>query len=151
MNTFNFTGRLGRDSQLKAVGDTNVLNFTVANDVGWGDKKKTEWIECALWGTRGEKIAQYLTKGQLVGVSGEVTSRGFPRNDGTPGACLEVRVNNVDLLGSRDENSQAPPAADGGFPSASSDGDPNSPAANSLNENFGGGKAGDGLSDDVPF
>ena len=54
MNTCTFVGRLPRDAQLKDVGVNKVCNFSIASDVGFGDKKKTLWIECAMWGKRGE-------------------------------------------------------------------------------------------------
>jgi len=71
MNNWNFTGNLGRDAEQKFIpsGDS-VVSFSVAVKSGYGDKATTTWAKCTMWGERGEAVAQYLTKGQLVGVSG---------------------------------------------------------------------------------
>lgn len=103
MNVWTFTGRLGADAELRTTqGGEKVLGFRVANDVGFGDRKTTQWVECSLWGRRGEAIAQYMTKGKQVAVSGELTMREFEKRDGTRGAGLSVRVNEVDFMGGRE-------------------------------------------------
>jgi single-strand DNA-binding protein len=94
-------GRLGRDSEFRTVGDNQVLNFSVAEDIGYGDKRKTQWWSCALWGKRGEKLEQYLTKGTPVTVVGNPELREYDKKDGTRGAELTVRVIDVTLQGSR--------------------------------------------------
>ncbi|NYZ17607.1 single-stranded DNA-binding protein [Azospirillum sp. RWY-5-1] len=104
MNVWTFTGRLGADAELRTTqSGEKVLGFRVANDVGFGDRKTTQWVECSLWGRRGEAIAQYMTKGKQVAVSGELTMREFEKRDGTRGAGLSVRVSEVDFMGGRDE------------------------------------------------
>ena len=102
MNVWAFTGNLGRDAETKFVGDTSVTEFSVAVKSGYGDKESTTWPKCQMWGQRGEKVALYLTKGQLVGISGEVTLREYEKKDGTgKGYSLEVRVNDLTLLGKK--------------------------------------------------
>lgn len=103
MNVWTFTGRLGADAELRTTqSGEKVLGFRVANDVGFGDRKTTNWVECSLWGRRGEAIAQYMTKGKQVCVSGELSLREFQKRDGTMGAGLSVRVNEVDFMGGRE-------------------------------------------------
>lgn len=104
MNVWTFTGRLGADAELRSTqSGEKVLSFRIANDVGFGERKTTQWVECSLWGRRGEAIAQFLTKGKQVCVSGELTLRDFQKRDGSAGSGLSVRVNEVDFMGgSRD-------------------------------------------------
>lgn len=103
MNVWTFTGRLGADAELRTTqSGEKVLGFRVANDVGFGDRKTTQWVECSLWGRRGESISQFMTKGKQVCVSGELTLREFQKRDGSPGFGLSVRVNEVDFMGGRD-------------------------------------------------
>ena len=98
MNVFTFSGRLARDAETRYTpSGTAITNFTVANDVGYGDKKKTNWIRCAMFGQRGEKVAQYLTKGGTVVVSGELTLNEYQDKEGTHRASMEVVVREVDL------------------------------------------------------
>ena len=112
-NVFSFTGALGRDSELRQAGGSAVLNFAVANSVGFGDKKITMWIDCGLWGKRGETLAQFLKKGQSVFVSGELTTREYQAKDGSgTKTALSLNVNTIDLVGKKDGGSPQPqPAA----------------------------------------
>lgn len=100
MNVWTFTGRLGADGELRTTqGGEKVLGFRVANDVGFGDRKTTQWVDCSIWGRRAEALAPHLTKGKQVVVSGEVTLREFEKRDGTRGAGLSVRVSEIELTG----------------------------------------------------
>lgn len=115
MNVFTFSGNLGRDAEVKNLGSTTVCNFSVAVKSGYGDKEKTEWINCALWGKRAEGgLPQYLLKGQTVVVSGELSTREYQANDGTMRTSVEVRVNDVTLAGKRDDLGIQPQAQ--GYP-----------------------------------
>ena len=111
MNNWSFTGNLGRDAETKYVGESSVTEFSVAVKSGYGDKATTTWAKCAMWGDRGEKVAQYLTKGQAVGIVGELTLREYVKKDGGNGSSLEVRVNDMTLLGKKGDSG----SDDGGF------------------------------------
>ena len=98
MNVFTFSGRCAADAELrKTQAGESVLNFRVANDTGYGERKVTNWIDVSLWGKRGEAIADYVKKGMKLTVSGELRLEEFTKRDGTPGAKLSVRANDVDL------------------------------------------------------
>lgn len=101
MNNWNFTGNLGHSAEQRfAPNGDSVVSFSVAVKSGYGDKEQTTWAKCSMWGKRGESVLPYLTKGQLVGISGEVTLREYERKDGSgKGYSLEVRVNDLTLLG----------------------------------------------------
>lgn len=105
MNTWNFTGNLGRDSEVRytSAGDA-VVSFSVGVKSGYGDNASTTWAKCSMFGKRGESVAPYLTKGQLVGVSGEVSMREWEDRQGQKRSNLEVRVNDLTLLGKRDDS-----------------------------------------------
>lgn len=99
MNVFCVTGRIGRDAESRNVGDTSVTSFSVAFDEGFGDRKTSTWLNCSLWGGRGEKVSQYLTKGSMIGVSGSISQKTY--QDKT---TLEMRVNDVTLLGAKGDS-----------------------------------------------
>lgn len=112
MNVFTFTGRLAADAELRTTqGGDKALGFRVANDVGFGDRKTTNWIDCTMWGKRGESVSSFLTKGTQVCVSGEVTLREYQKRDGSNGASMAVRVNEVTLLGGKQEGGGGKPSA----------------------------------------
>ena len=102
-------GRLGKDCTVNTVNGKNVMNFTVAHSEKYKDsqgnqQEKTTWVDCAYWNDR-TAVAQYLTKGTQVFVEGQPEVRSFQRNDGTSGASLSLRVKEVQLLGSKNDNS----------------------------------------------
>ena len=110
-NVFSFTGTVGRDAEVRTTpnGQT-VLNVTVANNIGFGDRQQTLWIRVALWGKRAEgQLQNYLKKGQQVFVSGELSQREYQANDGTTKSSLELNANIIDLVGKRNEQSVAQP------------------------------------------
>ena len=107
MNVWAFSGNLGRDAEQRFLANGNsVVDFSVAVKSGYGDKAAVTWPKCTVWGKHGEALLPYLKKGQLVGISGEVTLREYAKRDGTNGASLEVRVNDVTLLGKRHDSAR---------------------------------------------
>jgi single-strand DNA-binding protein len=98
------TGRLTRNSEMKTVGENQVLNFALATDHGFGNKKTTIFINAAIWGKRGESLASYLTKGSQIVCHGELFTRDYQAKDGTTKTSLEMRVNEVDLVGGKSDN-----------------------------------------------
>jgi single-strand DNA-binding protein len=106
MNVFTFSGNLGNDCRTGNAGGQSVVNFSVACKAGYGQNEQTNWIDCALWGKRGESLQQYLTKGQQVVVSGELGTR--EHNGKTYITC---KVNEVSLVGGKRDGQQTAPAA----------------------------------------
>ena len=107
MNNWNFTGNVGKSDMRYLPSGEGILQFSVAVSSGYGDKKQTTWANCALFGKRGEAVAQYVQKGVQVGVSGEVTLRPWTDKEGQQRHNLEVRVNDLTLLGSRPNQESA--------------------------------------------
>ena len=111
MNSWNFTGNLGRDCDTRhtAAGDA-VVSFSVGVKAGFGDKATTTWANCAMFGKRGEAVAQYLKKGTLVGIVGEVNLREYQDKEGQKRYSLDVRVNDLTLLGGKPDRSESAPS-----------------------------------------
>lgn len=104
MNVLNFTGNCGRDAEVRFLpaGDA-VTSFSVALSSGYGDKKITTWLNCSMFGKRGEAVSEYIKKGTQVAISGEFCARPFTAKDGTEKLSLDVRVNDLTLLGGKNE------------------------------------------------
>lgn len=107
-NVFSFTGTVGRDAEVRyAPSGMAVLSFTVANNIGFGEKQQTLWIQVTLFGKRAEgQLQNYLKKGQQVFVSGELTQREYQAKDGTTKTSLDLNANIIDLIGKKNEASQ---------------------------------------------
>jgi single-strand DNA-binding protein len=103
MNCFSGIGRIGKDAVLRHTGNGKaVLGWSLAIDKGWGDNKQTVWLDCALWGDRGEKLADKILKGDRLGVAGELGTR---EHDGKTYITLDVRE--VTLLSGKPEQGNA--------------------------------------------
>ena len=98
MNVITVAGLIGRDAELRATpkGD-HVASFSVADSQG--KDKQPIWWRCQLWGKRAETLTQYLTKGQSVTVTGQVSINEYKDKDGTPKQSIDIRVNDVALQG----------------------------------------------------
>jgi single-strand DNA-binding protein len=103
-------GHLGRDAETKSVGDRTVINFTVAVSRKVKEVEATTWWRVAYW-TKSANVAQYLTKGTPVLVSGEPYLRDYDAKDGTKKQSLELDAREVKLLGGKQESQAAPAAA----------------------------------------
>jgi len=111
MSIFSITGRLGSDSELRETQKgTKVCQFSVAEDRGWGERKETVWVKCAVFGDRAEKLAPLLTKGKMVEAWGEISASAFKGKDGNPRASLDLRVSEVKLHGGGKRDSDEPVA-----------------------------------------
>lgn len=99
MKTISIAGNIGKDAVTRSTqsGD-KVTGWTVAVEERNGQEKRTIWFDCTLWGKRGEAVAQYLTKGGKVAVSGELSTR---EHEGR--TYLTINANQVTLLGGKSD------------------------------------------------
>ena len=106
MNIFNCTARLGKDAEVRRTqSGMAVCSFTGAVDSGYGDKKKTTWVNFVLFGKRAEgNLPQYLVKGAQIAVSGELSMDEWEK-DGQKNKMLKCAVQSLDLIGGREERS----------------------------------------------
>jgi single-strand DNA-binding protein len=109
-NVFSFAGVCGNDAEVRYLpSGLAVLNVSVANTVGYGEKRQTIWIRVAMFGKPAEgTLKDYLKKGTHVFVSGELTPREYKANDGTMRTSLDLNANVIDLVGKKDGTSSQP-------------------------------------------
>jgi single-strand DNA-binding protein len=68
---------------------------------------ETTWLRVALWGRRGEAVAQYLTRGKRVAVTGELRVREYETRDGSRGTAVEIRASDVALIEPRGDGGRS--------------------------------------------
>lgn len=95
-------GNIGKTAETRTAGQTTVTGFSVAVEQRAKDGKKTQWVNCSMWGKRGETLAQYITKGGKICATGELTTREY---DGK--TYLELNVSDVTLLGGGQDSGQS--------------------------------------------
>ncbi len=100
------TGNVGKDATTREHDGKTVLSFTVASRRFEKGEELTDWVDVSLWGERGRKLAQYITKGSRVGVRGTLYVREYEHN-GAKRAVLTMRADDVELLGGKHEAQSA--------------------------------------------
>jgi single-strand DNA-binding protein len=102
MRSIVIAGNVGKDSEIRQINDsTTVLSFSVAVSRFKKDDPPI-WFDCSLFGERAKKLAQYITKGTKVCVSGDLDTH--EHNGKT---YLKVRCNEVTLMGGKPANGNA--------------------------------------------
>lgn len=98
MNNFNGVGRVGNEPEVRKTAKGDVASFNVAIPFGFGDNQVTTWFKVALFDKRAS-VAQYIHKGDLIGISGAVVLTEYDAKDGTTKASLELKFADVTLIG----------------------------------------------------
>ena len=75
MKSITIAGNVTRDAELRTAGNDKVLGFSVAVSEGFGDKKRTLFFDCSIWGKRAETLSSMITKGGKVAVTGDLSTR----------------------------------------------------------------------------
>lgn len=128
INVVSLAGNVTRDAELKrTTAGSSVLVFTLAvnehfknNSTGTWDKRPN-FFDCVMFGPRAEKLAQYITKGAKLAITGRLRYRAWETDGGGKRSKVEVVVEEVELM-SRDAapqqqapQQQIPGAPDGSF------------------------------------
>lgn len=92
------TGVAERVQDVRKAGNTDVLNFTVVENVTRGDKTFPVYVRCAVWGKQASAIAQQLGDGSMVSVIGEPQAKPYQSKDGEAKASLECNASQVQVL-----------------------------------------------------
>lgn len=112
MNRHFIIGNLTRDPESKTTrSGENYTIFTVAvNRRAASGQTEAEYMDVTAWRQLGETCARYLRKGKKVAVIGESRAYGWIRQDGRPGAKIEINARDVEFLsgGGADREPEAP-------------------------------------------
>jgi len=96
-------GNLTGDPELRFTpSGAAVANFTVASTPRTFDRQTQEWkdgeamfINCAAWRNLAENVAESLTKGSRVIVSGRLRSRSYEGREGEKRTVFEIEVDEI--------------------------------------------------------
>ena len=107
INHVTLVGRLTRDAELKytnsgqAVSNIGIaINQWRRRDDQWVDE--AHFFDCVVWGKTAEALNQYLVKGKQIGVEGQLRQSRWEQ-DGRTRSKVEIFVNNLQLLGGRND------------------------------------------------
>jgi len=107
-------GHLGRDPEMRYLpSGAPVTSFTIATTRKWTNaegqpQEKTTWFRVTAFGKQAEPCNQYLAKGRLVLVEGDIdVSTWSDKSTNEPRATLELRARTVRFLGGKGEKPEA--------------------------------------------
>jgi single-strand DNA-binding protein len=102
-NTVTVVGNLTTDPELRFTSTgTAVANFTVASSPRVFDKESSQWrdgdtlfLRCTVWQQAAENLADSLTKGARVIVSGRLRQHSFETQQGDKRTSIELQVDEI--------------------------------------------------------
>lgn len=97
LNQVSLIGRLTADPKLRTAGEYEVSDFGLAVNDGYGEKEKTSFIDCRVWGKTASFANQYLKKGSLVAISGRLQQDSWEK-EGKKYSKVYVVGNTLDSL-----------------------------------------------------
>lgn len=108
LNRIQWIGHLGKDCEVRYMPNgTAVANFSVASSEKWKDKnsgeqmERTEWLRCNAFERLAEVCGEYLKKGSLVYVEGNLQTRKYTDKDGVERYATECRAQSMKMLGGK--------------------------------------------------
>jgi len=107
-------GRLGRDAEVRLLGENQVIRFSVPiSRRGRDNKEETLWVECSYFRGPNEstEVSKLLRKGAIVLVEGTPWVRQYMRSDNTPGVSFECRVSNLRVIALAPRPEEVPSAS----------------------------------------
>lgn len=116
LNTVVLIGRVTRDPEFKRVGEgSSLVNFSIANNrtymANQVKKEETHFFDCVAWGKLAEIIKEYATKGKQILVEGRLVQETWDTPEGKKASRIRIRVENMQLLGTRPAQEGATPRA----------------------------------------
>lgn len=104
LNRITVQGRFTDDIELRTTeSGISVCSFTIATDDGYGDKKKTYFLNGVAWRGTAEKICKYCRKGTMIILDGKLTSRKYTDKNSNKRTAFEIVADNVHFAESKRE------------------------------------------------
>ncbi len=159
-------GNLTADPELRFTqSGAAVANFTVASTPRTFDRQSGEWkdgealfMRCNIWRQSAENVAESLTRGARVIVSGRLKQRSFETREGEKRTVVELEVDEVGpslryATAKVNKVSRGSGGGGGGFGGSGSGAPADDPwgSAPPAGQSGGGGGGGAGFSDEPPF
>ncbi|MDR3173632.1 MAG: single-stranded DNA-binding protein [Treponema sp.] len=162
LNHVTLIGRLTRDAELRYTASGQaVCKFSIAvnrrrkNGDQWEDE--ANFFDIVLWGRQGESLNQYLVKGKMIGIEGELRQDRW-QQDGQNRSKVEIVANNLQLLGGSGGSGAS--GGSGNWHAGNSGGGASAPWSGNSAQNqspaeqeapAARGAGDDGFTDDIPF
>ena len=104
MNLCIFTGRTTKDIELRYTQDnTAVGTFSLAVDTGYGDNKKTAFLNCVVFKNSAESMEKYVKKGAKIIVQAEVNQNTYTDKEGKQRSSIDFVIRSWEFAESKSQ------------------------------------------------
>jgi single-strand DNA-binding protein len=109
LNRVSLVGRLTKDATTKPVGNTNVIEVSIA--CNRSVKKGEQWVDEvsyfeASYFTKGTKMADMLKKGTQIAIDGSLKQDRWQGKDGKNASKIVILADNLQILGGKSGGQQ---------------------------------------------
>jgi single-strand DNA-binding protein len=155
-------GNLTADPELRFTqSGAAVANFTVASTPRTFDRQSGEWkdgealfLRCNIWRQSAENVAESLTRGARVIVSGRLKQRSFETREGEKRTVVELEVDEIGpslRYATAKVNKVSRGSGGGGYGGGSGGAPADDPWGSAPPAGSSGGGGGGGFSEEPPF
>ena len=105
LNVCTFTGRAGRDPEVRYFESGKMIaEFSIAVD-GWKRDEKPLWINLKIWGKIADVAANYVRRGSMIAVSGQLENETWTdKGSGEERSKIVLNVKDLTLLDSKKDS-----------------------------------------------
>nr|DAQ77060.1 MAG TPA: Single strand binding protein [Caudoviricetes sp.] len=108
INNVTLVGRLTRDPELRYTpSNIAITAFNMAvnrNFKNQDGNREADFINCMIWRQQAENFANWVKKGNLVGITGRIQTRSYDNQQGQRVYVTEVVADTFQLLEKRDNS-----------------------------------------------
>ena len=93
MNKCYFLCRTTKDVELRYTNENLAIGkFSIAVDTGYGDKKKTNFFNCTVFGKQAETMQKYVAKGNKILLECEALQNSYTDKNGNNVNTVDFKV-----------------------------------------------------------
>ena len=111
MNKVIFLGRTTKDIEMRYSQGENSMaigRFSIAIDSGYGDKKKTSFFNCTIFGKQAEAFEKYVPKGTKVLLECEANQNQYTDKNGNKVNSVDFIVKSFEFCESKSQSNSQP-------------------------------------------
>ena len=98
MNKIIVTGNLTKDMEVEITSNDKIHGkISIANNIGYGENQKTNFLICDLYGQRVDSLSKYLVKGTKVLINGQLNVTNIEKEDVWK-TYVNVYVEDIEIL-----------------------------------------------------
>ena len=108
MNKCYFIGRTTRDIELRYTqNNTALAKFSIATDSGYGDNKKTNFLNMTAWGKTAETLEKYAPKGTKLMLECQAVQNQYTDKNNNKVNTVDFTVLNFEFCESKNASQQS--------------------------------------------